>query len=178
MQESVAERYGALLDAVAFAARAHQGQLRKDGITPYVSHVFRVCLVLRDIFGIDDPSALMAALLHDTIEDTRTDYDELAKRFDTDVAHWVALLSKDKRQEETAREKAYIEQLVAAPWQVQACKLADIFDNLLDSQHFSAEQQAKSVRRAQEYLTALRGKVAPELERPYALVSQLVAELK
>ena len=46
--------YRLLLEAAAFAARAHRGQLRKDQQTPYVSHVFRVCLVLRDRFGFDD----------------------------------------------------------------------------------------------------------------------------
>ena len=46
-----------LLEAVAFAARAHQGQIRKDGQTPYASHTFRVCLVLREIFGIADRQA-------------------------------------------------------------------------------------------------------------------------
>ena len=39
----------ALLDAVAFAARAHKYQIRKDGQTPYVSHVFRVCLIARHL---------------------------------------------------------------------------------------------------------------------------------
>src|SRR6516162_9991164 len=43
-----------LLDAVAFAARAHRPQLRKDNQTPYVSHVFRVCLIVRHVFGVTD----------------------------------------------------------------------------------------------------------------------------
>ena len=48
----------ALLDAIAFAARAHRSQTRKDGETPYVSHVFRVCLIARHLFGVTDPDAL------------------------------------------------------------------------------------------------------------------------
>ena len=47
--------------------------MRKDRATPYVSHVFRVCLVVRDVFGFDDSRMLITALLHDTIEDTTTD---------------------------------------------------------------------------------------------------------
>src|SRR6266702_1696056 len=86
-----------LLEAIAFAARAHQGQLRKDQRTPYVSHVFRVCLIVRQVFGVDDASVLTAAVLHDTIEDTTTDFDDLAERFGATVAGWVAILSKDKR---------------------------------------------------------------------------------
>ena len=101
-----------LLEAVAFAARAHQGKLRKDGATPYVSHVFRVCLVLRHIFGINDQQALMAAALHDTVEDTDTDFDDLKEKFGTDVASWVAALSKDKRLADEERERQEGEQQV------------------------------------------------------------------
>src|SRR5438132_913099 len=114
---SLATTYRPLLDAVAFAARAHQGQMRKDGKTPYASHVFRVCLVLRHVFGIDDAHALTAAVLHDTVEDTTTDFDDLAKRFGEDVAAWVTALSKDKRLPDDKRETEYAARLAAAPWQ-------------------------------------------------------------
>jgi (p)ppGpp synthase/HD superfamily hydrolase len=177
MTESLETRYRSLLDAAGFAARAHQGQKRKDERTPYVSHVFRVCLIVRDVFEIDDARTLTTALLHDTIEDTTTDYDELAARFGPEVADWVALLSKDKRRPEEEREKAYLEQLARAPWQVQACKLADIFDNLMDAAGLSPEQRAKSLRRARAYLTSLGSTISPALKRAHALVSQLVLEL-
>ena len=94
----------ALLEATSFAARAHDGQMRKDNITPYVSHVFRVCLVVRDVFGFDDPRMLIAALLHDTIEDTTTDFDDIAKHHGDEIAAWVALLTKNKSLPEAARE--------------------------------------------------------------------------
>ena len=70
-----------VFDAVAFAAWAHRHQVRKDNKTPYVSHVFRVCLTVRHVFGFDDPRMLAAAVLHDTIEDTTTDYDDLIEHF-------------------------------------------------------------------------------------------------
>ena len=53
--------------------RAHAGQVRKDGRTPYVAHCFRVTMTVRDVFGCTDPVCLCAALLHDTIEDTGVD---------------------------------------------------------------------------------------------------------
>src|SRR5579862_8018264 len=115
--------YRQLLEAASFAARAHHGQLRKDRATPYVSHVFRVCLVVRDIFGFDDPRMLITALLHDTVEDTTTDFDDLEKRYGAEIAQWVAYLSKDKRLRDDERERAYIKGLKEAPWQVQVCKL-------------------------------------------------------
>src|ERR1700756_3997056 len=119
---STKESHDKLLRAAAFAARAHRHQLRKDGQTPYVSHVFRVCLTVRHVFGVDDETALAAALLHDTIEDTATDFDDIEGEFGAEVAQAVRLLTKDMREREGDREKKYKEDLHRAPWQVQVCK--------------------------------------------------------
>src|SRR5262249_51281109 len=86
-----------LLDAISFAARAHHRQWRKDGRPPSVSHVYRVAFVPRHVFGIDDPAILTAAVLHDTIEDTTSDFDDVEERYGAEIARWVAALSKDKR---------------------------------------------------------------------------------
>jgi guanosine-3',5'-bis(diphosphate) 3'-pyrophosphohydrolase len=169
----------ALLEAIAFAARAHQGQLRKDGRTPYVSHVFRVCLVLRHVFGIDDAAVLTAAVLHDTIEDTTTDFDDVEERFGSQVASWVALLSKDKRQQDGPREEAYKKGLASAPWQVKACKLADVYDNLLDSAHLSPEKCRRTVERAGGYLKALdEPNLPPAIRRAFEIVQRLLDDLE
>ncbi len=167
-----------LLEAVAFAARAHRGQLRKDGATPYVSHVFRVCLVLRDVFGITDHKALTAAVLHDTLEDTTTDFDDLREHFGAEVASWVASLSKDKRRVHDEREALYEKQLAHAPWQVQVAKLADVFDNLLDSGHFPPEKRARTFQNADRYLAALRSNLSEPAARPWEIVKQLRDELE
>ena len=169
-------REGPLLEAIAFAARAHQGQLRKDGQTPYVSHVFRVTLILRHVFAIDDANALVAAVLHDTVEDTTTDFDDIEKQFGHDVARWVGLLSKDKRLPEPERERAYEHGLAQAPWQVKVCKLADVYDNLMDLVHMPAEKQQKSRQNAHRYLDALQKDLPPQASRPWQIVAQLLAE--
>lgn len=176
---SLDKTYRPLLDAVAFGARAHQGQLRKDRQTPYASHVFRACLVLRHVFGIDDGAVLTAAVLHDTIEDTTTDFDDLKERFGPEVAGWVATLSKDKRLEETPREEAYMEGLAAAPWQVKACKLADIFDNLVDSGHLSGQSRQRTVARSRSYLAALDSPALPQpVRRAFEIVQALIREVE
>jgi guanosine-3',5'-bis(diphosphate) 3'-pyrophosphohydrolase len=174
MGEFPRDDLSALLDAVAFAARAHRHQLRKDDQTPYASHVFRVCLVLRHVFGIADERILTAAVLHDTVEDTTTDFDDLQKHFGAEVAGWVALLSKDKRLPEEERETVYMTGLAKAPWQVKACKLADMFDNLVDSTHLRPEQRAKTGRRLQGYLAALQ---TPDLPEPVRKAWERVDEL-
>jgi guanosine-3',5'-bis(diphosphate) 3'-pyrophosphohydrolase len=168
----------ALLDAIAFATRAHRSQMRKDKETPYVSHVFRVCLITRQLFGVADPDALMAAVLHDTIEDTTTDYDDLDERFGAKVAGWVALLSKDTRLPDEKREKAYMRGLSTAPWQVKVCKLADIYDNLSDSRHLSEAGRQRTLSRTKKYMEALRTDLPAEAKRPFAVVTELIAKIE
>lgn len=165
-----------LLAAIAFAARAHNGQIRKDGKTPYVSHAFRVCMIARNEFGISDQAVLAAAVLHDTIEDTTTDHDDLAKHFGRQVADWVAALSKDKRLSEAEREAAYGRTLAESPWQVQICKLADILDNLQDSGHLSTQHQQRTLRNARRYSEALTGHTRSEAAHALEIVKQAVAK--
>ncbi len=167
-----------LLDAVAFAARAHRPQLRKDGQTPYVSHVYRVCLVVRQVFGIDDPRVLTAAVLHDTLEDTTTDFDDLEEQFGAEVASWVAALSKDSRLPDAEREQAYTAELARSPWQVQVCKLGDVFDNLLDSVNTPPEKSKKVFQRAHSYLQALQSNLKPEAKPHWETVAGLLRRME
>ena len=167
-----------LFEAVSFAARAHRHQLRKDGQTPYAAHTFRVSLVLRHVFGIDDPRVLTAALLHDTIEDTPTDFDELAEQFGPEVAGWVAALTKDMRLEEAEREKEYHRVLTGAPWQVVVCKLADLYDNLSDSRKLTPDRRDRAIRRQDEYLTALKPTLPPEARSAFGVVAQRLEQVR
>lgn len=145
-----------LLGAAAFAARAHDGAKRKDGKTPYVSHVFRVCLVARVVFGVEDPEILAAALLHDTLEDTTTDFDDLEREQGAAVARRVAALSKDCRMPEAEREAAYRAALAAAEPAVKICKLADMLDNLIDMDNLPADRRRRAVGIVAKYAEALR----------------------
>ena len=141
--------------AAAFAARAHLNQVRKDGRTPYFSHPVRVAMIVANVFGSsDDEEILAAALLHDTIEDTTADYDDLHKEFGKRVADIVATLTKDMRLIESKREKAYDAQLAAGPWEARLIKLADVYDNFCDIVDVkSRKKQIDRIKRALE-LTA------------------------
>jgi (p)ppGpp synthase/HD superfamily hydrolase len=163
--------------AAAFAARRHKHQIRKDKETPYVSHVFRVCLVVRHVFGFDDPRMLAAALLHDTIEDTATDYDDIADEFGHEVAKWVVALTKETRLPDEEREEKYTAVLAASDWQVKACKLADIYDNLGDSTSLSAEHRKKTVARSRRYLDALSNPLAPEIREAFRLTESRLEQV-
>jgi len=119
--------------ASAASARWHAGQRRRDGKTPYVSHCFRVAMTVRHTFECDDEACLAIALLHDVIEDTPADYDDVLEGFGREVADGVAALTKDMRLEKDLREPAYDAQIEAASWRAKLVKLADTVDNLLDS---------------------------------------------
>lgn len=142
--------------AASFAARAHVHQLRRDGRTPYVAHVFRVAMTVRDVFGCDDPVCIAAALLHDTIEDTTTDYDELAESFGDEVARCVASLTKNMALPEHEREAEYDARLARADWRCRLIKLADQYDNLCDMKEGDPAFRARAVARAERAL-ALAG---------------------
>ena len=67
----------------------------------------RVTLVLMMCFGVEDEETITAALLHDTLEDTATDYDEIASLFGEQVADYVVLLTKNPMLPKKEREEDY-----------------------------------------------------------------------
>ena len=167
-----------IFQAAAFAARAHRNQLRKDRETPYFSHPVRVCLVVRQLFGFDDPLMLAASLLHDTIEDTTTDCDDIIERFGPIVAKWVAALSKDMRLPHDEREAEYLQTLASADWQVKVIKLADLYDNMGDSRGLSSTQLRKAVHKTRLFLDAVRNNLPQQAGMAGRLVESRLAEFE
>jgi (p)ppGpp synthase/HD superfamily hydrolase len=143
-----------LAAADEFATWKHRHQFRRDGVTPYINHPRGVMAILRDEFGITDVDTLAAGLLHDTIEDTATDYDEILERFGRRVADLVAVLTKDKRLPEAKRERDYFAQLARAPLPARLCKIADSLYNVRDS---DAKHRPKAVKKARKLFTIYRG---------------------
>jgi guanosine-3',5'-bis(diphosphate) 3'-pyrophosphohydrolase len=167
-----------LLSAVAFAGRAHHGQLRKDGKTPYSSHVFRVCLILRDFLGVIDADTVTAALLHDTIEDTTTDFDDIEESWGTTVGGIVAALTKDSRLPEQEREAVYEATICASSWQVRVCKIADVIDNLLDSESLPPGNRLKTLSKTRRWIEVLSVGSEPVIVDAIKKLSQLRAEIE
>lgn len=137
-------------DAITFSARKHRHQLRKDGRTPYFAHPTRVMVIVRHVFNCDDEIALCAAILHDTIEDTTTDFDDIDDRFGRPVAVCVAALTKNMALPFADREREYDNRLAKGDWRVALIKLADAYDNLCDVSTYPAEELAEGVRKAFE----------------------------
>ena len=168
--------------AASFAARAHAGHTRADGVTPYFAHVVRVTLVLRHEYGCTDPEAIAAALLHDTIEDTPTDYDDIAENFGDSVATIVAALTKSMILPEPKREVDYDRRLAAADWRARLVKLADVYDNLSDMLQTPEKRKSvsKMIAKAERAMKLAKddAKRHEETARALKLVAALVKQAR
>ena len=121
----------AVARALDFAARKHKDQRRKGGSAePYVNHLAEVaCLVAEATEGID-AVVVVAALLHDTIEDTRTDRAELERAFGPEVAALVAEVTDDKSLPKAERKRLQVESAPHKSARAKMIKLADKTSNL------------------------------------------------
>lgn len=150
--------FGLLTRALAFAARKHRDQRRKDPeASPYINHPIALAELLVHEGGIDDPVVLAAALLHDTLEDTETTPAELRAAFGDAIAAIVAEVSDDKTLAKQERKRLQIEHAPALSRRARLVKLADKTCNLRDvADH---PPQGWSLQRRQEYFDWARAVV-------------------
>lgn len=126
----------AYMKAWNFAAQKHLGQCVPGTEKPYIVHVGAVAMevmsaLIMNYAGLDCNLAVCCALLHDTIEDTDTSYDELQELFEKDVANGVMGLTKDKSLPDKRTQMTdSLERLKKLPHEVQLVKLADRVVNL------------------------------------------------
>jgi guanosine-3',5'-bis(diphosphate) 3'-pyrophosphohydrolase len=159
-------------EAVLYAIRKHACQERADG-APYIGHPLRVAESLRSIGGITDMDVIIAALLHDLIEDTDCEWASIAGRFGRRTADLVATLSGDMRLPKPERRREIVERIRGASAEAKAIRLADRFDNLTDMSGFSETRAAEYLAGSKKILEACRG-ANPGLE---AALAEAIARL-
>jgi len=138
-----------LLTALHFAADKHRMQRRKDpDASPYINHPIAVAQLLADS-GVSDAVTLGAAILHDTIEDTETSYEELIEKFGPKVADTVMEVTDDKSLPKQERKRLQVEHASRMSRSAALVKLADKTCNLRDMAAFPPESW--SLQRRQEY---------------------------
>ncbi|MCX5198606.1 HD domain-containing protein [Streptomyces sp. NBC_00249] len=123
---------GRLGEAVAFAEQAHGDQKRPAG-EPYVEHLLEVVEILVRGAGVREEDLLVAAVLHDVVEDTDRTIGEVGERFGPRVAEWVGWVTKPEpgQHEDPAEVRdRYLLGLRSAPPEVLSLKLADRFSNV------------------------------------------------
>jgi (p)ppGpp synthase/HD superfamily hydrolase len=148
----------ALRRALAFARARHDGQYRRGSETPYWVHLVRVAMELSQ-WGVRRPEVLQAALLHDTVEDTRTSIEEIRVGFGEEVADLVDWLTAP---DDEADLRQYYDRLqTAAPFDVQLLKLADRVDNLRSIQALVMRTGDRYRRWAGHYLRRTVWQVLP-----------------
>jgi len=164
--------YAPLLKAISFAADKHRNQKRKDQeASPYINHPIAVATVLADEGNVYDDSILMAAILHDTVEDTETTFEELESVFGVDVAGIVRELTDDKSLPKAVRKELQIEHAAHASPHAQQVKIADKICNIRDilqspPHDWSAERKREYLEWATKVVTGCRG-VNPGLDTVY-----------
>jgi len=167
--------------AKSLAKKKHEGQLRKDCKTEYFEHLKCVVNELKNM-GIVNEDVLCTGWLHDTIEDTDTDYDEIYEKFNKKIADYVASVTKDTRLIKAKQEKDYISQLKKASWQAKVVKLGDIIANFKDLPNtgYDFAKRKDKVKKKIPYILAIKSGISsnkkkiPKLENAQSSLNELL----
>ena len=146
---------GLILQAAHFAADKHRDQLRKGSRrTPYINHPLEVAERLSRVAGIDDATILVAAVLHDTIEDTEATESEIVRLFGPAIARLVVELTIDKEPHWTDRKRSEIDMARSLSPAAKLIKLSDKTSNVADTA--SNPPPAWTLQRRRDYLEFAR----------------------
>ena len=152
-----------LIRAVAFAAVKHSNQRRKDkDASPYINHPVALANLLANVVGQTDVEVLCAAILHDTIEDTKTTAEELTIHFGKNVCNMVLEVTDNKELPKQVRKQNQIDHSPHLSDGAKLIKLADKICNLRDVSNsppanWSLERRIEYFDWAKKVIDGLRG---------------------
>jgi guanosine-3',5'-bis(diphosphate) 3'-pyrophosphohydrolase len=166
-----------LVKAMSFAAHKHRNQRRKGKhASPYINHPIGLAEVLVNVGNVTDINAICAALLHDTVEDTRTTREELTEIFGAKISDIVMEVTDDKSLCKAERKQAQIDRAMHLSKQARAVKLADKICNLGDvaksPPNWSLARRQQYFDWAKNVIDGLRGEwreLEAEFDRYYRL---------
>src|SRR5579863_1057472 len=120
-----------VLEAASFAAEKHAAQKRKGAAAePNVNHVLEVAHLAATAISEPDTNLIIAALLHDVVEDTAVTKQDVAERFGVDVADLVMELTDDKSLPKAERKRLQVVHAPTLSARAQVIKLSDKISNL------------------------------------------------
>jgi len=161
-----------ILRAAKFAADAHRDQRRKDhNASPYINHPLALADILANEGGVTDPDVIVAALLHDVVEDTDTHITDVHAKFGMVVASIVAEVTDDKSLDPAERKRLQVVKAASKSDQAKLVKLAYKTCNLRDIVNappvdWPVERRIAYFDWARDVVEGLRG-VNPALERAF-----------
>ena len=170
------EETGLLIKALRFAAEKHRYQRRKDQAkSPYINHPIEVTQLLWDVGGVREIEVLVAALLHDTVEDTQTRPEEIRALFGEQVLSLVMEVTDDKSLPKAERKRL---QVKGAPYISAGAKLIKLADKCCNVRDMVGSPPGDwSLERRREYLLWTEQVVAGLRETSPALDAYYEQEL-
>lgn len=165
-----------ILDAAHYAAEKHAGQRRKGKAgEPYINHLLEVAELIASALIEPDANLIIAALLHDTIEDAGVTKEDLARDFGADVADLVMEVTDDKSLPKPERKRLQIQNASKKSARAQYIKLADKISNMrsiLSSPPENWDQERKQeyfewAKRVVSGLSSPNARLMAEFERTY-----------
>jgi guanosine-3',5'-bis(diphosphate) 3'-pyrophosphohydrolase len=120
--------YTIIQKAILFACNAHGTQQRKDGSGMYITHPLRVMWLVEKY--TKDETTLVAAVLHDVVEDTLETIKSIETHFGKEIADLVAEVTDDKSLSKYERKRHQAESMINKSVGAKMIKLADKYDNL------------------------------------------------
>jgi (p)ppGpp synthase/HD superfamily hydrolase len=119
------------MKAADAAARWHVNQRRKGAAQePYITHLIEVAALVAEATAGADPNLIVAALLHDAIEDQGVNHEEIAAQFNDDVADLVVEVTDNKKLPKAERKQLQIKNAPKLTPRAKILKLADKISNL------------------------------------------------
>ncbi len=161
--------YYKAVEALEFAAKYHTG-LRKDGVTPAIMHQVSIASYTKTLPGLKDPeSTLIAAILHDILEDYNLPISDLEKRFESRIVEAVILLTKKYQGKKKETANYYAD--MSANSIASIVKGADrIHNQQTCSEVFTPQKQLEYIAECENYLLPMlkeAGNNFPEQELAY-----------
>lgn len=160
------------IKALLFAMEKHKHQIRDTTGHPYVIHPIRVAELLRSAGLPADHRSVLAALLHDTIEDCGVNYGTIRYEFGKEVADVVVGVTDDNRLARKERKADMLDRIGQAEPDVQIVKLADRLDNITDKAPWMHDEKRYN-QYLDESLKLLKITKPDDLEQRYQLQDAL-----
>lgn len=165
-------------EAYQFANLKHNGQKRKNSDIPYICHPIAVSDILcnwmvrednyNEFSNLEIHHLRLVALLHDTVEDTDTTFEEIEEKFGENVkngVYWLTDQSKPTDGKRIIRKLIDLHHILQAPIQYIIVKLADVYNNCMDIVDTDISFAPKYLKEKQQLISCIKQKIDNDYDK-------------